>query len=104
RNFSLGEYPIVLAILGTIILKDYLTGVEVGLVASVILFAFNYHRVELVRQVEFGSTYRSNVERPTGQRQALRELADRVLILRVNGFAFFAMASGLVARIRRRVE
>jgi SulP family sulfate permease len=104
RNFSLGEYAIVLAILGTIVLKDYLTGVEVGLVASVLLFAFNYHRVELVRQVEFGSTYRSNVERPTGQRQALRELADRVLILRVNGFAFFAMASGLVARIRRRVE
>jgi SulP family sulfate permease len=104
RNLSLSEYAIVLAIFGTIAARDYLTGVEVGLVASVILFAFNYSRVELVRQVEFGSTYRSNVDRPPVERRALRELADHVLILRVNGFAFFAVASGLVERIRKRVE
>jgi sulfate permease, SulP family len=104
RNVSFSEYAIVLAIFATIILRDYLTGVEVGLVASAILFAFNYSRVQLVRQVEFGSTYRSNVDRPPADRQTLRELADRVLTIRINGFAFFAVASGLVERIRRRAE
>jgi SulP family sulfate permease len=104
RNLPLSEYLIILAIFGTIAARDYLTGVEVGLVASAILFAFNYSRIELVRQVEFGTTYRSNVDRPPAERGALREQIDRVLILRFNGFAFFAVASGLVERIRKRAE
>jgi SulP family sulfate permease len=104
RNLPIAEYAIVLVIFGTIAFRDYLTGVEVGLVASAVLFAFNYSGVRLVHQVEFGTTYRSNVDRPQAERRALRELADRVLILRVNGFVFFGVASGLVERIHRRVE
>jgi SulP family sulfate permease len=104
RNLPIAEYAIVLVIFATIAFRDYLTGVEVGLVASAFLFAFNYSGVRLVRQVEFGATYRSNVDRPQAERRALRELADRVLILRVNGFVFFGVAIGLVERIRKRVE
>jgi sulfate permease, SulP family len=104
RNLPIAEYAIVLVIFGTIALRDYLTGVEVGLVASGFLFAFNYSGVRLIHQVEFGTTYRSNVDRPQTERQALRELADLVLILRVNGFVFFGVASGLVERIRKRME
>src|SRR5439155_16087150 len=64
----------------------------------------NYSRIELIREVGFGSTYRSNVDRPPGERQTLRELAERVQVLRVNGFVFFGTASGLLERIRKRVE
>jgi sulfate permease, SulP family len=103
-KLTLGEYAVVLAVFAAIAFRGYLSGVEVGLVASVILFAVNYSRIELVRQVEFGSTYRSNVDRPVDERQVLRELADEVLILRINGFVFFGVASGLVERIRKRVE
>jgi sulfate permease, SulP family len=104
RNLPIAEYLIVLVIFATIAFRDYLTGVEVGLVASGFLFAVNYSGVRLVRQVEFGTTYRSNVDRPQAERQALRALADKVLILRVNGFAFFGVASSLVERIRKRME
>jgi SulP family sulfate permease len=104
RRLPIAEYAIVLVIFGTIAFRDYLTGVEVGLVASGFLFAFNYSGVRLVRQVEFGTTYRSNVDRPQAERRVLRELADQVLILRVSGFVFFGVASGLVERIRKRVE
>ena len=104
RNLPIAEYAIVLVILATIAFRDYLTGVKVGLVASGFLFAVNYSGVRLVRQVEFGTTYRSNVDRPQAERRALRELADRVLVLRVNGFVFFGVASGLVERIRKRME
>ncbi len=104
RDLTAGEYAIVLAIFGTIAARGYLAGIMVGLVASVVLFAFNYSRIELVREVEFGTTYRSNVERPAADRLALRQLADRVMVLRVNGFVFFGVASGLVERIRARVR
>jgi SulP family sulfate permease len=104
RSLPLGEYAIVLVILLTIAAKGILTGVEVGLVLAIVLFAVNYSRIELIREVGFGSTYRSNVDRPAGERQALEGLSDRVMILRVNGFVFFGSASGLLERIRKRVE
>ena len=76
----------------------------IGLVLAVVLFAVSYGRVELVREVAFGETYRSNVDRPPEERAELRGLSDRVQILRVSGFVFFGSANRLLERIRRRVE
>ena len=39
-----------------------------GLVLAVVLFAVNYGRIELVREVAFGETYHSNVDRPAAER------------------------------------
>jgi SulP family sulfate permease len=104
RSLPLGEYLIVIAILVTIATKGFLPGVEVGLVLAIALFAVNYSRIELVREVPFGTTYRSNVDRPLGERTALEALSERVQVLLVNGFVFFGTASGLLERIRKRVE
>ena len=98
------EYGVVLVILAAIIGKGFLPGVVVGLVLAVVLFAVNYGRIELVREVAFGETYHSNVDRPPAERAALRSLGGAVQILRVNGFVFFGSANGLLERIRKRVE
>ena len=98
------EYAIVLVILATIIGRGFLPGIVVGLVLAVVLFAFSYGRIELVREVSFGDTYHSNVDRPAAERAALAQLAARVQILRLHGFVFFGTSSGLLERIRRRVE
>ena len=98
------EYGVVLVILAVIVGKGFLPGVVVGLVLAVVLFAVSYGRVELVREVAFGETYHSNVDRPPDQRAELRRMGDRVQILRVNGFVFFGSANGLLERIRKRVE
>jgi SulP family sulfate permease len=78
--------------------------VEIGLVLAVVLFVLNYGRIELVREVAFGETYRSNVDRPAAERAELRTLSDQVQILRVAGFVFFGSTNRLLERIRRRVE
>jgi SulP family sulfate permease len=98
------EYVVVLVILAGIIAKGFLPGVVIGLVLAVVLFAINYGRTELVHEVAFGPTYHSNVDRPPGERDALRALAPRVQILRVSGYVFFGMVSGLLERIRVQVE
>jgi SulP family sulfate permease len=98
------EYAVVLVILAGIIAKGFLPGVVIGLVLAVILFAINYGRTELVHEVAFGAMYHSNVDRPPAERDALRELGSRVQILRVSGYVFFGMVSGLLERIRKRVE
>jgi SulP family sulfate permease len=91
-------------ILVGIIVWGFLIGVVIGLVLAVVLFAISYGRIELVREVEFGETYRSNVDRPPAERARLRALADRVQILRVSGFVFFGSTSRLLERIRGRLE
>jgi SulP family sulfate permease len=98
------EYGVVLVILVGIIAWGFLPGVVIGLVLAVVLFAISYGRIELVREVAFGETYRSNVDRPPTERAELRGLSDRVQILRVSGFVFFGTVSGLLERVRRRVE
>jgi SulP family sulfate permease len=98
------EYGVVLVILVGIIAWGFLPGVVIGLVLAVVLFAISYGRIELVREVAFGETYRSNVDRPPTERAELRGLSDRVQILRVSGFVFFGSANRLLQRIRRRVE
>ena len=104
RSLPAFEYFVVLVILAGIIARGFLPGVVIGLVMALVLFAVNYGRIELVREVSFGDTYHSNVDRPPAERAALREMGERVQILRLNGFVFFGSASGLLERIRRRVE
>jgi sulfate permease, SulP family len=104
RSLPVGEYLVVLAILATIATKGLLVGLVVGLVLAVVLFAVDYGRIELVREIAFGTTFRSNVDRPPDERAALESRADRVQILRVHGFVFFGTAHGLLERIRKRVE
>jgi len=104
RTLPTVEYVVVLVILAGIIAKGFLPGVVIGLVMAVVLFAVSYGRIELVREVSFGDTYRSNVDRPPAERSTLRTMGDQVQILRVHGFVFFGSASGLLERIRKRVE
>jgi sulfate permease, SulP family len=95
---------VVVAILAGVIVWGFLVGVVIGLVLAVVLFAISYGRIELVREVAFGETYRSNVDRPQTERAELRTLTDRVQILRVSGFVFFGSTNRLLERIRRRME
>jgi SulP family sulfate permease len=104
RTLPKVEYVIVLLILATIIARGFLPGVVIGLVLAVVLFAISYGRIQLLDEVTFGDTYRSNVDRPPAERTALRAMSDQVQILRVHGFVFFGSADGLLSRIRKRVE
>jgi SulP family sulfate permease len=83
-------------------MKGLLTGLVVGLILAVVLFAIDYGRIDLVHELAFGTTYRSNVDRPPSERSALQRLADRVQILRLRGFAFFGTASRILERIHAR--
>jgi SulP family sulfate permease len=98
------EYVVVLLILATIVLRGLLPGVMVGGVLSVVLLAISYGRIDQVRQVAFGDTHRSNVDRGPSDRAVLATMGARVQILRLHGFVFFGTASGLLERIRERLE
>ncbi len=69
RSLPPREYAVVVVILLGIIVWGFLTGVVIGLVLAVVLFAISYGRIELVREVAFGETYRSQ-RRSTGRPSA----------------------------------
>ena len=89
RSLPLGEWFMVLAIFGHDRAKGLLAGVVIGLILAFALFVVNYAKIELVQEGEFGATYHSNVDRPPAERSVLKEIGDRVQILRVSGFVFF---------------
>jgi SulP family sulfate permease len=93
---------VVFVIVAVIMALGYLAGIVVGLVLAAVLFAFTYGRVDLIHEVSFGDVYRSTVDRPPAEREALAAMGDRVQILRVRGFVFFGSTPRLLGRIRDR--
>ena len=90
RSLPRVESGVVLVILAAFIGAVPLPGVVIGLVLAIVLFAVSYGRIELVREVAFGETYRSNVDRPPGEQTLLgveRSRPDppreRVRVLRI---------------------
>ena len=104
RSMPRNEYVVVLVILGVVVARGYLPGLVVGLVLGVVLFAVNYARLDLLHEVPFGDVYRSNVDRPSDERERLRALADRVQIIRITGHMFFGSTNRLLERIRARAD
>jgi SulP family sulfate permease len=88
-RLSKPEYGVVLLILVVIAAADFLVGVAVGLVATIILFILSYSRINVVHHAGSGAEIRSNVERCTYHRQVLaEELGPYIYILELQGFIF----------------
>jgi SulP family sulfate permease len=104
RSLPRIDYVVVLVILAVVVGRGYLSGIVVGLVLAVVLFAINYGRIDLVHEVTFGEVYRSSVDRPSAERERLRALAEKVQILRVSGHMFFGSTNRLLERIRARAD
>jgi len=98
------DYAVILAILATIALRDFLWGIGLGLILTVVLFVVNYSRVSVVQYELGGSTYQSRVNRSLSQAQWLRQHGDQLLIFKLRGFIFFGTANQLFERIRLRVR
>ncbi len=102
-RLSKAEYAVVLLILVVIGAVDLLIGVAVGLVAMVILFVWNYSRINVVHHAGTGEEIRSNVERCAYHQKVLaEELGPHIYVLELQGFIFFGTANALLEQIRAR--
>lgn len=104
RRLELREYLIIPLIFVIIVGVDFAVGVLAGLVASVVLFAFEYGRLDIVRHEMSGARYQSSVETTDRRRQVLEKIGSAILIVRLQGFLFFGTADGLRRRIHAGVR
>lgn len=103
KKLSHADYGIVLLILVVIAATNFLIGVGVGLVATIILFVLSYSRIDVVYHVLSGADVHSSVERCTYHQRALTDLGRRIYILELQGFIFFGTANKLFEQIRARL-
>jgi sulfate permease, SulP family len=98
------DYILVVIILLVVGIFGFLQGVGVGLAIAIVLFVINYSRIDIVKNSLTGHSYQSSTERPFEHRRLIRELGDRIEILRLNGFVFFGTSQGLVQRVKERLQ
>lgn len=97
------DYFVVMIILLAIAAAGFLESVGLGIAITVILFVFNYSRIDVVKQSLSGATYKSNVQRPTKHTRALRVHGHELFILQLQGFVFFGTANQLVEQLKTRI-
>ncbi len=97
------DYALVVVILLVVGIFGFLQGVGVGLAIAIVLFVINYSRIDIVKNTLTGCSYQSSTERPIEHRRLIRELGNRIEILRLNGFVFFGTSQGLVQRVKQRL-
>ncbi len=101
RRFSKLEYAIVLAIMGTIAITNFLTGVALGLLMMVIMFVVNYSRTKVIRHAYTGADMHSMVVRSVEERKLMAEAGTQIEILELQGFIFFGTANTLLQQVRQ---
>ena len=104
HTFPKIDYGIILAILATIALRDFLWGIGLGLILTVVLFVVNYSRVSVVQYELTGNTYQSRVNRGLSHWQWLRQHGQQLLIIKLRGFVFFGTANQLFEHVRQRAR
>lgn len=98
------DYFIILLILVVIATVGFLEGVAVGILAAVILFVFNYSRIEVVKHAFTAATYHSSYTRPRLQRRLLHNLGKQIFILELQGYIFFGTANHLLEQMKERLK
>ncbi|MGB0562119.1 MAG: SulP family inorganic anion transporter [Spirulinaceae cyanobacterium] len=98
------DYLTIVVIVVTINVWGFLAGILVGFVMAVLLFMYNYSRVDVAKEVLSGATTRSNREYNETQEALLQEQGERILILELQGFLFFGTANYLLNQVKQRTE
>jgi sulfate permease, SulP family len=103
-KLSKSDFAIIMLILVVVETVGFLEAVAVGITAAAVLFVINYSRINVVRHAFSGADLHANIERPNAQRQVLRQQGGKTLILKLQGFIFFATSNGLLKTVEQKME
>jgi SulP family sulfate permease len=95
-RMPLHERAAVLLVLMAVIWFGYVQGVVVGLAITLVIFAWNYRRIPVVRAMATGKTHRSTVVRPAAAQAELKRVGDAIRVGRLQGYLFFLNATGML--------
>lgn len=92
------EYAIVLIILAVGVGVGFTAGIMTGLLAALLLFVFEYSRVEGVRFVATGRDYQTRMLADE-YRAVMERHGASILIMKLSGFIFFGTSDRIMQRV-----
>ena len=90
------ERGAVFLVLLAVVTFGYVLGVAAGLALTLVIFAWNYRRIPVVRSMVSGENMRSSVVRPSAEQQELARHGGAVRLCRLQGYLFFLNATGML--------
>jgi SulP family sulfate permease len=102
RTLRRQEHAIILIILAVSIAAGFPAGILAGLVAALLLFVFEYSRVDGIRFAATGRDYQSRML-PSSHREMLERIGGSIVIMKLSGFIFFGTSDRIVQRVTNRV-
>lgn len=102
RTLRRQEHAIILIILAVSIGAGFPAGIATGLFAALVLFVFEYSRVEGVQFAATGRDYQSRML-PEEHRATLEEIGGSIVIMKLSGFIFFGTSDRIIQRIANRL-
>jgi SulP family sulfate permease len=102
KSLPVIDYLLMLIIVAIIVVFGFLEGIIAGIGVAVILFVYNYSKLDIVKHRLSGDAYRSKINRSRVQRDYLREHGAQILVLELQGYLFFGTAFNLLTTVRSR--
>lgn len=103
-SFRTVDHLIVVGIFVMIVATDFVWGVAIGSVLTIVLFVVDYSRIDVVAYRRTASTTSSRVMRPADQAAWLRDGGDEVGVYALHGFVFFGTATTLLRELSERIS
>lgn len=98
------DFSLAAGIAVTSVAAGYLVGIILGLIAACFIFAFNYGRIGVVRQMLTRTTTASPIQRGPDATRVLTRDGDAIHLYALSGYIFFGSSDGLINRIAVAVE
>ena len=98
------EYLIVVLIVISVEFFGFLSGISIGLVASIVLFVIRYGKSEVIKKQVDGVYYRSTKSRSIPDQRLLDYLALDINYIQLQGYIFFGSANTLYGKIKTLIE
>jgi SulP family sulfate permease len=86
------ETAILLVVAASIVLVGIVEGIAIGLGLALLIFAWTYRRVPVIRAMLRGHEMRSSVSRSAAMTRVLDEQGRRIVVMRLQGYMFFLNA------------
>jgi SulP family sulfate permease len=86
------EVVILLVVAASIVFIGIVEGIVIGLGLALLIFAWTYRRIPVIRSTVRGHEMRSSVSRPAPILRVLETQGQRILLLRLQGYMFFLNA------------
>jgi sulfate permease, SulP family len=97
------DYALIWVMLVIIDRVGFLAAIGAGILISSLLFVISYGMVGTIKNVLYGGTFHSRVERPHRHRYYLTRHGDQIHVLVLQGFIFFGSVQSILQNIRKRM-